>query len=369
MYKTLIDNTTLPILVVSPRGDVLFVNKGFEKFSGHAAGEPSAVHLRDFCTPYERNRFIFDNLDRISETIEIEIDLIQKNGQIITAGIIVTPINRNNQPALMLVFRDITGKLLQDGQERYRRLLAERNELEDQLKRSIRLACLGELAAGIAHEINNPLGIILGFSQEILDEIDENNPLWEHAKIIEQETTRCVKVVQGLLDLARPKPSQISTVNLARLVKDAVALLLQKLRKNRIEVRYDLAADLFGQVDPQQIQQAFLNLVINAIQAMPYGGELSVGLRPAEPSASTRRNFAEITIVDTGQGVASEHLDRLFEPFFSTKGSKGTGLGLAICQRIIEEHGGRIEIFSRLGVGTTCRIFLPLQQHDRGPTS
>ncbi|MBI5551400.1 MAG: PAS domain S-box protein [Desulfobacterales bacterium] len=362
MYRILFEKATLPVLIIDAEGRILFANRGFEHLLGYAPGECLDLYLRDFCLPYERDRFIFSNLGKLAETMELDLDLKDKHGQSITANIILSPFERRTRPHLLLIFRDVTGKRTQEGQlrdseERYRRLLAERDNLEAQLKRSIKLACLGELAAGIAHEVNNPLGIILGFSQDILDEIDQDHPLWESIKIIEQETARCVGVVQNLLELARPNPPQVMEVNLAQLVEDSVGLLLPRIKSNKIHVKYNLDDHPPAmRLDPQMIQQALLNLLINAIQSMPLGGELTLGLgHCAEPAES----MICITITDTGHGIAAEHQSRIFEPFFSTKGSKGTGLGLAISQRIIENHGGRIEITSQEGAGTTCAVLLP----------
>ena len=367
MYKTLFDKATLPVLIVNAEGRVLYANKGFERFSGFASGEPLGTHLQDFCAPYERERFIFANLGGLNETVELDIDLKIGGAGMLTANIIFSPFEREGRPHLVLIFRDVTGRRLKEGQlreseERYHRLLSERNDLEAQLTRSIKLACLGELAAGIAHEINNPLGIILGFSQDILDEIDPQHPLWESIRIIEQETSRCAGVVQNLLELARPKPPQISEVDLGCLIQDAVGLLLPRIKNNRIEISYEIAEDLpCFRLDPLLIQQALLNLLINAIDAMPLGGKLSVGIRMLERQRTAgRSDQVQIRISDSGHGIPPENVARVFEPFFSTKGSKGTGLGLAISQRIIENHGGKIQIASRTDSGTTCTINLPL---------
>jgi PAS domain S-box-containing protein len=366
VYKTLFDKATLPILIVNAEGRVLYANKGFEGFSGYAAGASLGMHLQDFCAPYERQRFIFDNLGKLGETVELDLDLKIGGTGMLTANIIFSPFEREGRPHLVLIFRDVTGKRVKEGQlreseERYHRLLSERNELEAQLKRSIKLACLGELAAGIAHEINNPLGIILGFSQDILDEIDPSHALWESIKIIEQETARCVGVVQNLLDLARPKAPQVSEVALGPLIENSVGLLLPRIKNNGIQLLYEIAPNMPSiRLDPLLIQQALLNLLINAVEAMPLGGELKVGLDIKAPQAADEPDQVQVTITDSGQGISPENLARIFEPFFSTKGSKGTGLGMAISQRIIENHGGEILVSSREKEGTTCTINLPL---------
>ncbi len=368
MFQSVIEKAALPILILNAEGMILFANGGVEGLCGYAAGKLNGLKLQDICAPYERQRFIFFNLSKIVDTVEVDIDLRIKSGKSITANIIFSPFAHKGGPHLLLVLRDVTTKRVQEGQlreseERYRKLLAECNDLASQLNRSAKLACLGEIAAGIAHEINNPLGIILGFAQEMAEEVPQDHALFEPVSIIEQETVRCVGVVKRLLDLARLKPPQIADVNLTRLLDDSIALLMPQIKKNRIHVTCDIDENLPAlRVDPQQLRQALINLMINAIQSMPLGGALTIAAhRPSPPPACPEAHRVQISITDTGQGIAPEHLERIFDPFFSTKGSKGTGLGLPISLRIIEDHCGRIEVHSRQGVGTECLITLPVQ--------
>ncbi len=368
MFKAVIEKAALPIIILSTDGLILFANGGIERLCGFGAGELKGLQLQDICAPYERQRFIFSNLSQIVETLEVDIDLKVRSGKSITASVIFSPFIHKERPYLLLVLRDVTGKRVQEGQlreaeERYRKLLAERDNLESQLNRSAKLACLGEIAAGIAHEINNPLGIILGFAQDMADEIPPESPLLESVNIIEQETARCVGVVKSLLDLARLKPPQAAEVNLVQLLDDCIALLKQRIKKNRIKVTCDVDEKLpTMRVDPQQLRQALLNIMINSIQSMPLGGALSISMHlPQDQPNGEEARRVRISITDTGQGIAREHLDRIFDPFFSTKGSKGTGLGLAISHRVIEDHCGKIEVISQEGVGTQCIIMLPVQ--------
>ncbi|MGD9974994.1 MAG: nitrogen regulation protein NR(II) [Desulfatirhabdiaceae bacterium] len=366
LYKKLIEKIALPVLILDETGRIMFANRGAKTFTGYSTSELQEIFFRDLCASYEQNRYIFSYLSKIHELTELEIDLRIKSGQCLMTSIIFSPFEHHDTPCLLLVLRDVTNRRIQENQlretkERYRRLLDERNRLEVQLARSAKLACMGELSAGIAHEINNPLGIILGFAQDILDDISEDSPIYESVKIIEKETTRCVDVVKNLLDLSRLKQPQISDVDISLLVADTIALLNQKFRKNNIQQKIDFEKNLpFIRVDPLQIQQALLNVMINAVQSMPLGGVLSVQIRMVNVFHLEReKSFIQITIADTGQGIPEDVLSRIFDPFFSTKGSKGTGLGLAVCQRIIEDHSGKIEIESTEGIGTTCFIRLP----------
>jgi len=225
---------------------------------------------------------------------------------------------------------------------------------------------MGELAAGIAHEINNPLGIILGFVQDMLDEIGEDHPFCESIKIIEHETARCAGVVKDLLDFARLKPAHKTKVDILQLVEDSLLLLIPQIKKNKVRVRKAYKKgipDIY--IDSHLVQQVLLNVILNAIQSMPVGGELTLPLGSEKVSKSKKgQNWILITVSDTGQGIPKRELDRIFHPFFTTKGSKGTGLGLAVCQRVMDDHGGKIEIESCEGSGTTCAIHMPMKGED-----
>ncbi len=367
MFKAMFERVPLPLMIVDPEGRITLANKGCQEFIGLEGSDLRDASLQDLCVPYERNRYIFLNLASIADTTEMDIDLRRKSGGSFMASVSFSPFRYQGKPHLLLVLRDVTTKRVIEGQirereERYRKLLAERDSLESQLIRSSKLACLGEIAGGIAHEINNPLGIILGFAQDILEEISADNPLHESVRIIEQETARCVEVVRSLLDYARLNPPQIADADLPQLLDECLSLLKPRIKKNKIRVKRSFEEGLPAiRIDSHLIQQAILNIMINSIQAMPYGGELTVsaGVTNHAPRGK-EQNRVCITISDTGHGIPPEHLGRIFDPFFSTKGSKGTGLGLSVCQRIVEDHFGRIEVEIGEKSGTTCRVLLPI---------
>ncbi|MBI5584737.1 MAG: PAS domain-containing protein [Deltaproteobacteria bacterium] len=367
MLKPLIDKAAFPLLVIDQTGRIQYANRGAEIITGYRRRELEAFALQDLCATYEKDRFIFSNLARIKDLAEIEIDLRKKGGRQFMANISFAPLVHEENRFLLIALRDVTARRVREGQireleERYRKLLAERNRLEDQVTRSTKLAAIGELAAGIAHEINNPLGIILGFAQDILEEIPPDHPFFESVKIIEQETARCSEVVKNLLDFARLRPPQMAAVDISRLLNDSVVLLKPKLAKNKIQVKRIIPKRVpLMKVDPQLIQQAVLNVMLNAIQAMPYGGDLSLRIKLTNhESSGTKAPRIKILIADTGPGIPDEIQNRIFDPFFTTKGSKGTGLGLSVCQRIIEDHGGRVEVESREKTGTTLILNLPV---------
>lgn len=367
MFQRMLEGVDLPLMVVDGGGRIRSANIAAQRFTGYSRREMVGSPLRALCAPYERNRYIFDHLGSISQLIDVDIDLRTKSGATFLANISFAPFIQSGSRHLLLILRDVTSRRLEEGQvrekeERYRKLLEERNRLEAQLVRSSRLACLGEIAAGIAHEINNPLGIILGFAQDLLDELSEESALWEPLKIIEQETARCVEVVKSLLDYARLRPPQIAEVEIGQLLDDALALLKPRIRKNLIEIKRTIKGEIPPlAVDPDLMRQALVNLMINAVQAMPYGGILTIDAEMTHTGEPTADNpQVRISVGDTGQGIPSGLLARIFDPFFTTKGSKGTGLGLSVSQRIIEDHFGKIEVQSEEGKGTTCHVWLPI---------
>jgi signal transduction histidine kinase len=226
-------------------------------------------------------------------------------------------------------------------------------EIEEQLRRADRLSALGELAAGMAHEIRNPLGSIRGTAEILRDGIDPADRRHEFAGILIKEVDRLNRVVQDFLDFARPAPVERGQVDINEALQELLVLTRQQAVKSG--VRVELAPGELPPVpgDREQLKQAFLNLILNALQAMPAGGDLTIGT--AHHNGEVRVRFA-----DTGQGIPPESLEKIFNPFFTTR-REGTGLGLAITHRIVQGHGGRIEVASRIGEGTVFTMTLPVE--------
>jgi PAS domain S-box-containing protein len=236
------------------------------------------------------------------------------------------------------------------------------NQLEKQLIASDRLVSVGELAASVAHELNNPLQIILGYAQELLEEAKPSEPHHEPLKIIETETRRCREIIRNLLDFARPVDAERVLSSVEPIVLNGVKLVLHFLQIAKIKMDIEIPPDLPPiYADSQQLQQVLMNLVFNAAEAMPGGGKLTIRALKSQG----RENLATeliITVSDTGTGIASDNLVHIFRPFFTTKKKKGMGLGLAICERIMEAHGGRIFVESDPGKGTTFHLHFPLKE-------
>lgn len=233
----------------------------------------------------------------------------------------------------------------------------ELREMQDSLIRSEKLASLGKMAAGVAHEINNPLTSILINTYLILEKCPQDDGIRDNLMMISEETTRCAQVVKGLLDFARQTPSQAIHININDIIDRTVQILEKQASLKNIAIIRDLDRSLpLLDLDKSKIQQVFSNLIINACEAMPRGGSLTVTSR-TDPSG---RNI-EIFFADTGMGIPKENLQKIFDPFFTTK-SFGTGLGLAVSYGIIQQRGGTIDVESDVGRGSVFKVLLPLEE-------
>jgi two-component system, NtrC family, sensor kinase len=233
--------------------------------------------------------------------------------------------------------------------------ISARVQLEEQLQISEKMASIGLLAAGVAHEVNTPLTGISSFTQMLLQGADENDPKTKVLEKIERQTFRAAKIVNGLLNLARPAQFDSGPVDVNAVINDVLSLLEHQLRTGSIRVRKELSTEpLIVQGIEYKLQQVFLNLFLNARDAMPKGGWLSIVSRPDATGAI-------VEIGDTGSGIPAEQLSRIYDPFFTTKEiGKGTGLGLSITYGILQEHEGTITCDSSIGQGTRFTLSLPL---------
>jgi signal transduction histidine kinase len=244
---------------------------------------------------------------------------------------------------------------LEESYARLRQQADQLLEVEEQLRRADRLSALGELSAGLAHEIRNPLGSIRGTAEILRDGTAVDSPQQEFAEILIREVDRLNRVVQDFLDFARPTSVEPDLVDLNRVIEEVLALARRMLEQGGTEITFTPAELSACPGNAEQLKQALLNLVLNAMQAMPAGGRLAIATRQL-PEAIT------IEIRDNGAGIDPAALEKIFDPFFTTR-KEGTGLGLAITSRIIRGHGGRIDVASDLGQGTTFNVELPC----RGP--
>ncbi len=228
----------------------------------------------------------------------------------------------------------------------------------EQMKRADRLASIGEMAAGIAHEIKNPLAGIAGVIQVLKKDIAGGDPKRAVLEEVLSQVERMDKAVRNLLSFARPPEPKMTMVDVNELINRLLDFLAPQFAKNSIAVERKLTAGLpWLTLDPDLVQQALINISLNAIQAMPEGGKFSVVTGVVKPDGEGRGSV-DISLSDTGKGIQPENLSRIFSPFYTTR-QQGTGLGLSITQRIIEQHGGEINVASVPGRGTSFAISLP----------
>jgi two-component system NtrC family sensor kinase len=270
---------------------------------------------------------------------------------------------------------DEFGRLAQEFNGMCERLLAsqrslldaqeERLHMEERLRHAERLASIGRLAAGLAHEIGTPLNVIGGRAERLLRSLQDDEPAARSLRIICAQMERIARIVHGMLDFARMREPRLARTEIASILAKVLELLAQKCEEARVRVVASYQG-LAGAVlaDADQIQQVFLNLCTNALDAMPRGGTLRVSAARVDrtpPEGDGRvLPYVSITIEDDGAGIAPENLDRVFDPFFTTKDvGRGTGLGLSISYGIVREHGGFFDVESAPGRGTRLTVYLP----------
>jgi len=283
---------------------------------------------------------LLDRMKKEKGIIEKEIEWPMTDGRIIPLEVIATHLKEEDDTFLgyIILFRDLT----------------EIQHLRKEIDRSKRLASIGRLAAGVAHEIRNPLSSIKGFATYFRERYSEIPEDQKTADIMVQEVDRLNRVIGQLLEFARPMNIQLKSVSLEAFIKRSIKMVEGQAINKGIKIVTNLSSELDDAfIDPDRINQVFLNLYLNAIEAMEDGETLSVTLAPYGEKR------VKIEISDTGRGIAKKDVEKIFDPYFTTKPS-GTGLGLAIVHRIIEAHKGEIGVQSGLGRGTTVTVILPL---------
>jgi signal transduction histidine kinase len=264
---------------------------------------------------------------------------------------------RDEFARLARAFNDMADRLA----EAHRQLVAEteaRLDLARHLRQTEQLVVAGRIASEVAHEVGTPLNIISGRAEYVLGELSADDPRATHLRTIIGQIDRISGIIASLLDVVRPGKAEIQPVVVAPVLGSVIELLRPTARKKGLTLLLDVGPGTRALADPNQLQQVVINLVINAIEATPAGGGVTVAAGPAPGPEGTPG--VSLRVIDSGSGISRENLARVFDPFFTTKPpGQGTGLGLAICRGIVREHGGSIDVSSEVGVGTTCRIWLP----------
>ena len=325
-------------------GVILTWNAGAERIYGYSAGEAVGRSIALMIPPE-----ILDELDRILETIRREEHIehyetvrVRKDGRRIQVSLTISPI------------RDTDGRVV--GASMIARDVTERVALERAARRAETLAALGTLSAGIAHEINNPIGILSSRLELMLDGRRNVPPeLREDLQMLRRNVERAGGIVRSLLSAVRQSPMERRPVDLNAVVEETLMLVGNQMTKDRIQIVTTLDPDLPKiRGEPHMLQQVLMNLVVNARDAMPEGGIVRI-----ETSRATgQEKGVRLVVADTGPGIPADVLPRISEPFYTTK-TAGTGLGLPLSYNIIREHGGQVEVDSAPGRGTTFIITLP----------
>jgi len=349
--QSLIDNANDIIYTLDCEGRITFLNKMGQEITGYRFDPDEKAHYTAYVVKrdLEKNERYFRKALK-GHPQRYESTIVGIDGRLINVLINITPIWRLGKVVGMLgIARDIT----------------ERKQMEAQLLQASKMAAIGELAAGVAHEINNPVGVIIGSAEQLqfLMEHYRDRPeevparLSKHVETISEQAARCKKITQSLLNFGRKVEMRTAEVNIPRLLEETTALVASRAASEgkRVEIRMPPDFPMLN-TDPNQLEQVFLNLVTNALDAVGSGGTVTIAARIQDDSAV-------IDVADNGVGISEENLKKVFDPFFTTKPlGKGTGLGLSVCFGIVQRMNGTISVRSTPGGGTTFSVRLPLNE-------
>ncbi len=341
-YRSLAEHAPDIIFSLDTQGRFVFLNQRVEEMLGY---KPETLLGRHFSQLFasedqERAQAIPHEMNEPAHLPTVLALISQDGTGKVWVEISMVPLyDAHGQPAgLQGIARDIT----------------KRKEMEEQLLRSEKLAAVGQLAAGVAHELGNALAIIGGSVQYLLKTCEEDRPYHEFLEVIHRNVARADRTIRSLLSFARPRDPALSPVNIAHVLETTWLLLEGQLAKQNVNVFYRFSPEVhLVLADQEQLEQVFVNLLLNAIQAMPEGGSITLST-----AFDPEGNQVKIEVADTGQGIPPARLSRIFDPFFTTKPG-GTGLGLSVSDRLIRAHGGSISVSSQEGEGTVFTVSLP----------
>ena len=341
-FRALADNANDGIIIANSKGVLEYANRRAGEIAGYDAADLLGMTVKDLAHPDEfailaarvRKRVAGEAVPRQYETT-----IINRRGQAVPVEITGARTIWHGQPADIIIIRDIT----------------RRKQDEAALIQAEKLAVAGKLAASLAHEINNPLQSVIGSLGLAEETLAEGGDATRYLQIGREELRRAASIVAQLRDLSRkPKPEERELSDVTEILQQVLTLSRKQCQERAVEVDWQTATDLPTlAVVPDRIQQVFLNLLLNALDAMPAGGRLMVSATRTNEPDGVRLSFA-----DTGTGIDPDLLPHIFDPFYSTK-AEGLGLGLFISQNIVEAHGGHIDVHSTVGEGTTFTLWLP----------
>ncbi|MGB4594223.1 MAG: ATP-binding protein [Coriobacteriia bacterium] len=342
--QSILRSITSGVITVGPDGSVATANPAAERMLGEREGDmvPRRVKLL-FADDGGLDDDVLKVLEGRVPKLVREMKLVARGGRVLHVQVSTSRM------------RDIDGRIL--GAVVTLEDVSEVKALTDQLIRADRLAAMGELTAGVAHEVRNPLGIIRASVQLVEDSGCDRDRVLEATSVIKQEIDRLDKVIKALLDFGRPSKPQMRLARIADVLHDVVLFTRRFAGQSAVTIELlDTAEELPPvRADADQLKQVFVNLISNAVQAMDEsGGTITVRSRADE-------GFVAVTVADTGPGIEPDELKKIFDPFYSTR-DEGTGLGLTMVHRILDEHDGHIEVASEPGTGTSFTVSLPVAQ-------
>jgi two-component system NtrC family sensor kinase len=356
-FMKLIESSVDGIIAADMKGNIFIFNKGAEALTGYTAEEViGKLHITKIY-PEGVAKEIMKKLRSpeyggAGKFIPTQLNVVNKFGEEIHVQLSAALIydGKGQEIASVGIFTDLRARLTME-----KRL----QETHLQLVSSEKMASLGKLAAGIAHEINNPLGGILIYSSLMMEDLPEEDPKRGDLARIVQETGRCKEIVKSLLEFARQTEPKMEPTDINRAINDGLFFLVNQALFHNIKIVKKLDSFLpFVRGNASQLKQVLMNIIVNAAEAMHDSGTLTITTSPAPD-----RKTVYVEFTDTGEGIPEENFNRIFDPFFTTKEvGKGTGLGLATSYGIVEDHGGKISVKSKVGEGTTFTIELPIHQ-------
>jgi PAS domain S-box-containing protein len=338
--QSILRSVTSGVITVGPDASVATLNPSAERMLGIPEDQAVAKTIRSvFKDDGGLSADVTKVLEGRSPRTLRDISVITRGGKTVHAQAAVSRM------------RDVGGRRL--GAVVTIEDVSEVKALTDQLIRADRLAAMGELTAGVAHEVRNPLGIIRASVQLMEESADNRVKVHDAAEVIKHEIDRLDRVIKSLLDFGRPSSPTMRLVDVRRVLEEVVLFTRKFADRSKVQIIEEYADDVHEITgDPEQLKQVFVNLISNAVQAMTEeGGILTV-------STGFEDEFVFVRFSDTGPGIPSEAIGKVFDPFFSTR-DDGTGLGLTIVHRIVDEHGGHIEVTSDAGTGTAFTVHLP----------
>ena len=357
------------LIGISPDGLVTHWNRVAETTFGVTAEQAVKRLITELPITWEQQRVWAGVAECRNAHRVVRIDDVgyaRPDGQPGILGLTVNPVAGDTfgRAGFLIFGADITERKRAD--EALKKAYSDLKATQQELIQSEKLSALGRFALGVAHEVKNPLAVILGGTEYLQFRLPaEDAETHDTLKKLEEATLRADEIVRGLLRFARPSPLRIEPVKPEELVHEALDLFKNRSRLQNIEMVTRFGhGEVRVHVDKNQLQQALFNILLNAVEAMPKGGTLTVTTGTAAPPGwPAGVPCCVITVSDNGEGIAPEHLPKLFEPFFTTKrDKKGTGLGLSIAKMIMDHHKGEVTIESRLGAGTQVCLVLPRQE-------